>query len=93
MSLPQSDTVATYERLRSAVLSAQIGSCPGLGIFRRAGLATWMREVAGDSQSQTRCPDQDLPAPAMPPVVTQPSSLTGLMAEIVLAFAKETALA
>jgi hypothetical protein len=93
VSLPQGDTVAAYEGLRSAVLSAQIGGCSGLGIFRRAGLATWMREVAGDGQSQTGCPDQDLPGPAISPVATPPSALTGLMAEIVLTFAKETALA
>jgi hypothetical protein len=93
VSLPQGDTVTAYEGLRTAVLSAQIGGCSGLGILRRAGLAPWMREVAGDGQSQTACPDQAIPEPGMPPVTTPPSALTGLMAEIVLSFAKETALA
>jgi hypothetical protein len=93
VSLPQGDTVAAYEGLRAAVLSAQIGGCSGLGIFRRAGLATWMREVAGDGPNHTTCPNQTIPEPAMPPVATPPSALAGLMAEMVLTFAKETALA
>lgn len=93
MSLPQGDTVAAYEVLSSAVLSAQIGGCFGLGILRRAGLATWMRKVAGGGRSQTACPDQAMPESAMPATATSPSALTDLMAGIVLAFAKETALA
>jgi hypothetical protein len=93
MSLPEGDTVAAYEGLRSAVVSAQIGGCSGLGILRRSGLATWVREVVGDGQSQIARPDQPLPNPAMPPVTGAPKALADLMAGIVLTLAKETALA
>jgi hypothetical protein len=93
VSLPQSDSVDTYEELRSAVLSAQIGRCSGLGVLRRAGLATWMREVMGDGQNQTACPDQSPPDTAIGPQAAAPNALTDLMAGIVLALAKETALA
>lgn len=91
MSLPQGDTVAAYEELRSAVISAQVGNCSGLGILRRAGLATWTREFAGDRPRQTICPDQIMPGPAMPQLATAPSALTGLMAELFLSYAKEIA--
>jgi len=93
VSLPQGDTVAAYEQLRSAVHAAQIGGCSGLGIVRRAGLATWAREVAGDGQSQTARPDQAPSEPAIAPQAAAPNALASLMAGIVLALAKETALA
>jgi hypothetical protein len=90
VNLPQGDTVAAYEQLRTAVLSAQIGGYFGLGILRRAGLATWMREaVAGPCQIASS--GQSPPATARP--TATPDALTGLMAGIVLALAKETALA
>jgi hypothetical protein len=92
VSLPAGDTVAAYEELRSAVLSAQIGGCSGLGVLRHAGLATWMRQVVGDGRRQTACPGQPVPEP-VPPSATAPSVLTGLMAGIVIALAKETSLA
>ena len=91
MSLPQGDTVTAYEELRSAVLSAEIGGCSGLGVLRRSGLATWMREVADSGHSQTARSDQSPPDAAIVPQAAAPSALTGLMAGIVLALAKENA--
>lgn len=93
MSLPQGDTVAGYEELRSAVLSAQIGGCSGLGLLRRAGLATWLRAVADSGQSPAAPSHQSPPDPAIERAAAVPNALTGLMAGLVLALAKETAFA
>jgi hypothetical protein len=93
VSLPQGDTVAAYEELRTAVLSAQIGGCSGLGVLRRAGLATWMREVVDAGPCQIASSDQSPPDPDIARPAAAPNALTGLMAGIVIALAKEIALA
>lgn len=89
MSLPQGDTVTAYEELRSAVLSAEIGGCSGLGVLRRCGLATWMREVTDSEQRQAARSDQS--PPAIAPQAAAPNALTGLMAGIVITLIKENA--
>jgi hypothetical protein len=88
VSLPQGDTVTAYEELRSAVLSAEIAGCSGLGVLRRSGLATWMRqEVADAEQSQIARSDQSPPDAAIAPQAAAPNALTGVMAGIILALA------
>jgi hypothetical protein len=87
VSLPQGDTVTAYEELRSAVLSAEIAGCSGLGVLRRSGLATWMRQVADAEQSQIARSDQSPPDAAIAPQAAAPNALTGVMAGIILALA------
>jgi hypothetical protein len=93
VSLRQEDTVAAYEELRSAVLSAQIRGCSGLGVLRRAGLATWLRSAADSGQSQAALSHQSPPASAIPRAAAVPNALTSLMAGLIIALAKETAYA
>jgi hypothetical protein len=90
VSLGQEGTVAAYEELRSAVLSAQIRDCSGLGVLRRAGLATWLRSVADSEQSPAALSHQSPPAPVFAQEVVLPNALTSLMAGLIVALAKET---
>jgi hypothetical protein len=75
------------------VLAAQVGGCSGLGVLRRAGLATWMREVANSGQSQVARCDNASSDPVNTPPAAVHNALAGLMAGLVIAHAKETALA
>lgn len=86
------DAAIAYEKLRAAVLSVQQGSCFGLGVLRRHGLAAWIRDLESESLVKSpafdcRQPDQGVAQASAP----ASDELTRLIAGIVLALAVETA--
>ena len=78
-----------YEKLRAAVLRAELTACPGLGILRRQGVAAWIRALGQESHAEAACLNHrgtpsapDDPSPAA-------SDLARLIAGIIIAIAME----
>jgi hypothetical protein len=83
------DTAAIYEKLRSAVLSGEAATTPGLGILHRQGVAAWIRTLGQEPHAEAtsrhcepvRCANPDPSPPA--------SDVTRLIAGIIVSLALE----
>jgi hypothetical protein len=80
-------TVADYENLRIAVLSAEPAPRADVGMVRHRGLTSWLREPNVKPIAQQPCAGQDRTPGVDPAPAT--TELTRLIAGIVFALAAE----
>jgi hypothetical protein len=83
------DVAVIYEKLRAAVLSADLTASPGLGILRRQGLAAWIRALGQKPHAETACCDHQPRPSAGPDPSPRASDITRLIASIIVAIAME----
>lgn len=80
---------ALYEKLRTAVLSGEAATAPGLGILRRQGLAAWMRALGHEPPAAVACRDPEPTALPKPNLLPPASDITRLIAGILVSLAME----
>jgi hypothetical protein len=83
------DSTDRYEKLRAAVLRAELTACPGLGMLRRRGLASWIRALGQEPHTEAVCCDHRVALSATNDPPPAASDLTRLIAGIIVAIAME----
>lgn len=67
-----------YEELRREILEGTRGPAPGLAIFLRGGMVSWLRELGAWVAAASSPSGRDLPSPAGLPPGTRGEIVRGL---------------